>query len=229
MSKMLRTSGVCPGIPNPRLQLSTHGTGFQSDSLFLTRRSLRRLALAVLFVIMVSGIPLRAQNFNPNGLDAVKTMEEIQHPHDDLVILSSHRGDHALVDGQYPGVPENSLQAIGLSAQSGIEEVELDVKLTKDGIPILSHDLSWGREWCGLSPIPYQHHFDPFLPSDNYGNELANPLVNSKILADTRSLLGTTILRDSIQLVQNFPGSTMVALVRSLEFILRLCRMHWIT
>lgn len=147
-------------------------------------------------------VPLQAQNFNPNGFDAVKTMGAILHPYSDLILVSSHRGVHALVDGSHPLVPENSLQAIGLSAQEGDEEIELDVKLTSDGIPILSHDQNWGREWCGLSsyfnPIYAQVNFDPLTPPGTPNNDEANPTVSSVSLANTRSLFGHTYLRDSI-------------------------------
>jgi hypothetical protein len=58
---------------------------------------------------------------NPNNFDIPKIMVTLKGTHDDLVRLSSHRGVHALVDGSNPYVPENSLQAIGLAAQAGLE------------------------------------------------------------------------------------------------------------
>lgn len=160
------------------------------------------LLASVLFLLLLGwSASIRAQNYNPKGFDAVKTMYEIQHPQDDLVIVSSHRGNHSLVGGLYSGKPENSFVAIGQAAQDGAEEIELDVKLTSDGIPILSHDLSWGREWCGVAPPPYQTVFSPFLDPGNYGNNLSNPAVSATSVANTRSLLGSTVLRDSISLV----------------------------
>jgi len=157
---------------------------------------------ALLLMFLGSSALLRAQNFNPNGFDAAKTMQEILNPHDDLVIVSSHRGDHALVNGLYTGIPENSLQAIGQAAQDGAEEIELDVKLTSDGVPILSHDLSWGREWCGLPTIIHRkQHFNPFQAPGDSVNDSVNPLVSATSLGNTRSYLGTTVLRDTISLV----------------------------
>jgi hypothetical protein len=73
-------------------------------------------------------------NPNPNGFDTPNILNALQTPHSDLVLLSAHRGLHALAGlSQTPGVPENSLQSIGLAA--GWEMIELDVKLTSDGVP----------------------------------------------------------------------------------------------
>jgi glycerophosphoryl diester phosphodiesterase len=102
-------------------------------------------------------------------------MDAINQPNADLVTLSSHRGLHALVDGSYPRVPENSLQAIGLAAQAGLEMVEVDVKLTSDGVPILSHDTTWGRE---TRDPRLPQSFDP-LAVKTPANEFRNPAVNT--------------------------------------------------
>jgi glycerophosphoryl diester phosphodiesterase len=68
-------------------------------------------------------------------------MSALFNPHSDLVMLSAHRGIHALAGlNQASGVPENPLESIGLVAQAGWEMIELDVKLTSDGVPMLSHD-----------------------------------------------------------------------------------------
>ncbi len=163
------------------------------------------IAVAV-FLFLGLSASIHAQNYNPNNYDTAKIIQEMRNPHSDLSLVVAHRGLHATL-GAANGVPENSLKAIGDAAQAGIEIVEVDIKVTQDGVPILSHDTSWGREWCGLSPFPYGSHFDPFLPPGNTGNELANPAVNATSLANTRSLTGTTILRDSVSLVNNAGGT----------------------
>ncbi|WP_293912620.1 lipoprotein [Deinococcus sp.] len=124
-------------------------------------------------------------NFNPNNFDTSRIMDAIKNPKSDLVIVSSHRGNHALVDGRYPNVPENSLEAIGLAAQSGIEEIEIDVKLTQDGVPILSHDTTWGREQCNATPSNGAFgQFDPF--GSRSSNDSYNPAVDSWSLSYSR-------------------------------------------
>lgn len=53
------------------------------------------------------------------------------YPHTPAVI--AHRGASA-------AAPENTLAAFTLAAELGADAVELDVKLSKDGVPILLHD-----------------------------------------------------------------------------------------
>ncbi|WP_165420243.1 glycoside hydrolase family 18 protein [Edaphobacter modestus] len=145
---------------------------------------------------------------NLNLFDTPQIMQALYHPHSDLVLLSAHRGFHALAgSSQVPGVPENSLQSIGYAAEAGWEMIELDVKLTSDGVPILSHDKTWGRQWCGLGSVflpgsasPY----DPFTPPGSTINDGKNPGVNGTTLSNTRSFLGNTVLRDSVSLLNPF-------------------------
>jgi len=142
---------------------------------------------------------------NPNAFDTPQIMNALYNWHTDLVLLSAHRGFHALAGlNQVPGVPENSLQSIGYAAEAGWEMIELDVKLTSDGVPILSHDKTWGREWCGqstiLSPVP-PRPYNPFTPPGNSTNDSVNPAINGTTLSNTRSYLGATVLRDSVSLL----------------------------
>lgn len=54
------------------------------------------------------------------------------------VLLSSHRGDTL-------EAPENSLLAIQSSMAQGVDAVEIDVQLTKDGVVVLHHDYNLSR------------------------------------------------------------------------------------
>jgi glucosylceramidase len=98
----------------------------------------------------------------------------------------------------------SSLKAVGQAAQDGWEMIELDVKLTSDGVPILTHDKTWGREWCGVSPVSYglaQTTNNPFIePGTNSKNDSTNLVVSSTSLHDTRSWTGFAELRDSVSL-----------------------------
>jgi lysophospholipase L1-like esterase len=137
-------------------------------------------------------------NPNPNNFDAVKIIQAIETPHSDLVVIVAHRGLHALAGTtQAPAVPENSLQSIGVAAQAGWEAVELDVRMTSDNVPILTHDRSWGREWCGTANYPYSNViYDPFVaPGKSSVNDSVNPPVADTSLGNTRSFLGQTELR----------------------------------
>lgn len=145
------------------------------------------------------------QIYNPCDWDSKNIMWAIQNAHPDLDTVAVHRGIHALAGTtQAPNVPENSLQAIGFAAKEGWESIEIDVKLTSDGVPIMSHDKTWGREWCGLSGfINGSKRYDPFIPPGNASNDAANPAVAATSLSNTKSFTGHTVLRDSVSLVQD--------------------------
>ena len=49
--------------------------------------------------------------------------------------------------------PENTLEGIHTAADMGIEWVELDVKLTKDEVPIIFHDDTLDRTTCGSGNV----------------------------------------------------------------------------
>lgn len=59
------------------------------------------------------------------------------------VLLSAHRGDSL-------AAPENSLEAVRSSIEQGVDAVEVDVQLTKDGIVVLHHDYNLQR-MAGIS------------------------------------------------------------------------------
>ena len=160
-----------------------------------------QLALPVGSTVPLATIP----NPDPNKLDAVNVMNALYTPHSDLVLLSAHRGLHALAGlSQAVGVPENSLKAIGQAAQAGWEMIELDVKLTSDGVPILSHDKTWGRETCtywGGSGDGYP--YDPFTqPGSSSSNDAKDLVVLTTSLYRTQYwYLDNFTLRDSVSVV----------------------------
>ncbi len=55
--------------------------------------------------------------------------------------IVSHRG---LFDNRN-GIPENSLAAIDAAYKAGHRSLELDIEVTKDGVPVLLHDFTVGR------------------------------------------------------------------------------------
>lgn len=64
----------------------------------------------------------------------------------DYVIVVAHRGD-------WRNFPENSIQAIQSCIDMGVDMVEIDVRLTKDSIPVLLHDKSLNRSTTGKGKI----------------------------------------------------------------------------
>lgn len=59
-----------------------------------------------------------------------------------IVMVASHRAAHL-------DFPENSIPAIQEAIKIGVDIVELDVKVTKDGVPILMHDGTINRTTTG--------------------------------------------------------------------------------
>jgi len=76
----------------------------------------------------------------PNS--AAKVLEHLQNPTEDFVLAVSHRGD-------WRYAPENSLAAIQRCIDLGIDVVEIDVRLTKDGHLVLMHDKTVDRTTNG--------------------------------------------------------------------------------
>ncbi len=63
-------------------------------------------------------------------------------PNSSEVLVAAHRAAHS-------EVPENSIPAIIRAIELGVDIVELDVKVTKDGIPVLMHDRTIDRTTTG--------------------------------------------------------------------------------
>jgi glycerophosphoryl diester phosphodiesterase len=60
----------------------------------------------------------------------------------DEVLVASHRATHHVY-------PENSVKAIQASIDLGVDIIEIDVKVSKDGIPFLMHDRTMDRTTTG--------------------------------------------------------------------------------
>ena len=73
-------------------------------------------------------------------------MGEPPRPSLDLPRVIGHRGAAALA-------PENTLAALRRAADLGVRMVEVDVKLTADGVPILMHDDMLDRTTDGAGPV----------------------------------------------------------------------------
>lgn len=77
--------------------------------------------------------------------ERIKRQMEDHSPSADLLVVS-HRG-------QWREAPENSLPAIDEAIKDGAEIVEIDVRLTKDGIPVLMHDVTIDRMTNGTGRV----------------------------------------------------------------------------
>ena len=66
------------------------------------------------------------------------------HPLSDLnaKLVIAHRGDRA-------HVPENTMEALARAVELGADGLEFDVRLTRDGVPVLMHDATVDRTTSG--------------------------------------------------------------------------------
>jgi glycerophosphoryl diester phosphodiesterase len=62
-----------------------------------------------------------------------KLISQLHTPKDKNVMVAAHRGD-------WRNAPENSLQAYKQAIDMGVDVVEVDVKITKDGVLVIMHD-----------------------------------------------------------------------------------------
>lgn len=76
--------------------------------------------------------------------DTGNIIDVLRHPKTDLTAVVAHRGCF-----QAGGVPENSLAAIQRASDTNMELIELDIKMSSDGVPVLSHDMTVGRTTVG--------------------------------------------------------------------------------
>lgn len=97
----------------------------------------------------------------------------------DTLVLA-HRGLWGKYSGD-PAIPENSSRAVLNADVQCMDGVELDVKVTQDGMPVLSHDFNLGRTTDVYTVVGGAK----YNPRTNQG---ANPLVSSLSLANIKRL-----------------------------------------
>jgi glycerophosphoryl diester phosphodiesterase len=165
---------------------------------------------------------LNSSYYNPNDYDTPQIFAALDYVRPDVTVIAAHRGIHALVipktsptQIQAPNIPENTLQAIDQAAHDGWEAAEIDIQSTSDHTPILSHDKTWGKEWCSWNPNhyyapTYSGPFDPvaiprpLTPGSDPVNNAKDPLVTNTSLYNTRYWnYDLTVTRDSINLVND--------------------------
>ena len=111
-----------------------------------------------LFSLLLIGLFLcgcKSENTNPEVLPATvetstvkiensagKVLEKLRNPSSDYILAVSHRGD-------WRYAPENSLLAVQRCIDLGLDIVEIDVRLTKDGHLVLMHDKTLDRTTNG--------------------------------------------------------------------------------
>jgi glycerophosphoryl diester phosphodiesterase len=93
-----------------------------------------RIAFYVQFFLLVSVVAV--------GQNADKLRAELLDASSKKVLVASHRATHNVY-------PENSLMAIKEAIRLGVDIIEIDVKVSNDGIPFLMHDRTMNRTTTG--------------------------------------------------------------------------------
>ena len=95
------------------------------------------------FLFIAIAVLLAACSSEPQyATRAEKLLAEIHNPASKYVMVISHRGD-------WRNYPENSIPAIESVIRMGVDIVEIDLKMTKDSVLILSHDQTINRMFNG--------------------------------------------------------------------------------
>ena len=89
---------------------------------------MKRISLLLVFALAI----LTACAPKQEQTRVQKALAALHDPSSKYVVVAAHRGD-------WRGYPENSIQAIESCIRMGVDMMELDLKLTKDGFP--SHPL----------------------------------------------------------------------------------------
>lgn len=94
----------------------------------------KKILSSVLFLLFISTA------FSQSSLEQIQ--EAFLDSDSKVVLVASHRASHL-------NFPENSVPAIKDAIKIGVDIVELDVKVTKDGVPVLMHDGTINRTTTG--------------------------------------------------------------------------------
>jgi len=126
------------------------------------------------------------------------------------VIISAHRGD-------MEKAPENSMPAIHAAIEKGIQSVEVDVQLTKDGVAVLHHDHTLQR-MTGVPALVSELTYDELsmlaIGFDEDTGPIYIPTLEEALLEGKNKIKflldlkpygpGEELGREIVRLVQNF-------------------------
>ena len=111
------------------------------------KKNHRILKIISLLGILLHGTVLIAQSAERAQLSRVDMiLKRLKNPSENYILAVSHRGD-------WRYAPENSLPAIQRCIDLGVDVVEIDVRLTKDGHLVAMHDETVNRTTNGKGRV----------------------------------------------------------------------------
>lgn len=115
---------------------------------------IRRLAGICIALVAATGcttVEGPVSGYGPSSGTRVEVYRErLINPRNEDVLVVAHRACWA------NGAPENSLAAIEECIALGVDMIEIDVALTKDGVPVLMHDTTLDRTTDGIGLLSEQ-------------------------------------------------------------------------
>lgn len=105
----------------------------------------RPIALAVVCVLALASLMIALLGAAPVRVSATELLGSSRGP-GEQAFVAGHRGDSA-------SAPENTLPAVAAAIGAGFDYVEVDVRLTADGIPVLMHDATVDRTTDGHGAV----------------------------------------------------------------------------
>lgn len=121
------------------------------------------------------------------------------------ILVASHRATHNVY-------PENSLEAIRKSIEIGVDIIEIDVKVSKDGIPFLMHDRTMNRTTTGKGDpeeLTWEELQQFFIVNKGERTSLKIPTLEDALeLADGKILVDLDLKTDRIKEVMEIVKRT---------------------
>jgi len=98
-------------------------------------------ASKLILILLLANFSVLAQKSNLKYIQ-----KEFNNPNSKTILVAAHRGAHI-------GNCENSILSTKQSIKLGVDIIELDVKVTKDGVPVLMHDGTINRTTNGTGKV----------------------------------------------------------------------------
>ncbi len=107
----------------------------------------RKIIGLLLFCLLAFGAKAIEKKLSGSKCSRVtKIVKQLKNPSDNYVLVAAHRGD-------WRKMPENSIPGIKNCVETGVDIVEIDVRMTKDSVLVLMHDATLDRTTTGSGKI----------------------------------------------------------------------------
>ena len=139
----------------------------------------------IVFLLLALGMAACAPKVEQTRVQ--KALAALHDPSSKYVVVVAHRGD-------WRNYPENSIPAIESCIRMGVDMMELDLKLTKDSVLVLSHDHTLNRCTTGSGRIS-DYTYEEILQFDlKAGHGIGRPGIKMPTLREALEVCKDRIL-----------------------------------